>query len=33
VAYLQILRDQEHVSVIVTTHLMEEAGVVIGWRF
>jgi len=23
--YLQILRDQEHVSVIVTTHLMEEA--------
>lgn len=24
--YLGILRDQEHVSVIVTTHLMEEAG-------
>jgi ABC-2 type transport system ATP-binding protein len=24
--YLQILRDQERVSVIVTTHLMEEAG-------
>ena len=24
--YLQILRDQEHVSVLVTTHLMEEAG-------
>ena len=23
--YLQILRDEEHVSVIVTTHLMEEA--------
>ena len=23
--YLQILRDQEHVSVLVTTHLMEEA--------
>lgn len=23
--YLQLLRDQEHVSVIVTTHLMEEA--------
>ena len=23
--YLQILRDQEHVTVIVTTHLMEEA--------
>lgn len=23
--YLRILRDQEHVSVIVTTHLMEEA--------
>jgi ABC-2 type transport system ATP-binding protein len=23
--YLQILRDQEHVSIIVTTHLMEEA--------
>lgn len=23
--YLQILRDQEHISVIVTTHLMEEA--------
>src|SRR5215467_7910381 len=23
--YLQMLRDQEHVSVIVTTHLMEEA--------
>jgi len=23
--YLQILRDREHVSVIVTTHLMEEA--------
>lgn len=23
--YLQILRDQEHVSVMVTTHLMEEA--------
>ena len=24
--YLQILRDHEHVSVLVTTHLMEEAG-------
>ncbi len=24
--YLQILRDEEHVSVLVTTHLMEEAG-------
>jgi ABC-2 type transport system ATP-binding protein len=23
--YLRVLRDQEHVSVIVTTHLMEEA--------
>jgi ABC-2 type transport system ATP-binding protein len=23
--YLQILRDEEHVSIIVTTHLMEEA--------
>ncbi len=23
--YLQILRDEEHVSVLVTTHLMEEA--------
>ena len=23
--YLQILRDEEHVTVIVTTHLMEEA--------
>jgi ABC-2 type transport system ATP-binding protein len=23
--YLEILRDQEHISVIVTTHLMEEA--------
>jgi len=23
--YLQILRDQEHVSILVTTHLMEEA--------
>ena len=23
--YLQVLRDEEHVSVIVTTHLMEEA--------
>jgi ABC-2 type transport system ATP-binding protein len=24
--YLQILRDEEHVSVLVTTHLMEEAA-------
>lgn len=24
--YLQTLRDEEHVSVLVTTHLMEEAG-------
>ncbi len=24
--YLQMLRDEEHVSVLVTTHLMEEAG-------
>ena len=24
-AYLKILRDEEHISVIVTTHLMEEA--------
>jgi ABC-2 type transport system ATP-binding protein len=23
--YLQMLRDEEHVSVLVTTHLMEEA--------
>jgi ABC-2 type transport system ATP-binding protein len=23
--YLQTLRDEEHVSVLVTTHLMEEA--------
>src|SRR5207237_2757628 len=23
--YLKILRDQEHVSVLITTHLMEEA--------
>ena len=31
--YLAILRDEEKVTVIVTTHLMEEADVVTGWLF
>ena len=31
--YLRMLRDQEEVSILVTTHLMEEAEIATGWLF